>query len=120
VVCDSISAAGQAVRAKTIFVLLPESFQVQADDAARFVKGSGVTPAELDLDRPSLQLAAALSAKGLTVVDVMPALRAAVASGPRLYGAVDRHFSPDGHRIVTNMILPLVLERLSLKPAARP
>lgn len=97
----------------TLFVLVPERFQVYPDEFDRYVKGFGVDAAQLDVDQPSVRLRMAFEAAGLTVVDALPALRAVAArGGPRLYGSVDQHLSPEGHRalakVVADAAMPLV------------
>jgi hypothetical protein len=87
-------------------VLVPERFQVYPDEFDRYVKGFGVDAAQLDVDQPSIRLRMAFEAAGLTVVDALPALRAAAArGGPRLYGSVDQHLSPEGHRALAQVVV---------------
>jgi hypothetical protein len=90
-------AAGRGV--PVLFVLVPERFQVYADDFTRYVRGFGIDSTTVDVEQPSRLLGEALRARQLRVVDALPAMRAAASATPeRLYGSVDQHLSPQGHR----------------------
>lgn len=94
----------------TLFVLIPERFQVYPDEFDRYVKGFAVDPVLLDVDQPSVLLRLAFEAAGLRVVDALPALRAVAAQGgPRLYGSVDQHLSPEGHEALAKVIIDAAL-----------
>jgi hypothetical protein len=77
----ALADVGASHGTPTLFVLVPERFQVYPDEFDRYVKGFGVDAAQLDVDQPSIRLRMAFEAAGLTVVDALPALRAAAARG---------------------------------------
>jgi hypothetical protein len=59
-------------------------------------------------DRLADRWLAALAAEGIAALDLRPAFRAAPEP---LYWWTDQHIATDGHRIVGEVLLPLVLER---------
>jgi hypothetical protein len=88
-----------------VFVLIPERFQVYDDEFRRYLHGFGIDSTAIDVDQPSRLLKKELTALGLRVVDALPTLRAASHSTERLYGTVDQHFSPRGHRALADLLL---------------
>lgn len=96
-----------------LFVLIPERFQVYSDDFARYLRGFGIDSTAVDVEQPSRLLLEAFRAESLHVVDALPAMRRVAASSTeRLYGRVDQHLSPAGHRAVTDIVLPPTLALL--------
>jgi hypothetical protein len=99
-------------RTPTLFVLIPAPFQVERGVFNQFVRGFNVDSSEVDLDQPSRLVGERLRAHGLTVIDVLPAFRAADSSGGKLYGRVDRHLTPAGHELLARLVEPRVAELL--------
>lgn len=101
--------AGEAMkhRVPVLFALIPERFQVYPDEFRRYVQGFGIDSTTVDVDQPSVLLNASLAGAGLRVVDALPAFRAAaaVAATPRLFGTVDQHLSPEGHRVLAATLI---------------
>ena len=92
--------------AQTVFVLIPESFQVNEELFRSYVRGFKLDTTALDLEQPNRRLQEELARLGLTVVDALPAFRAA-PDRTRLFGAVDEHFSPAGHARLAGVLAPL-------------
>lgn len=90
----------------TLFVLLPESFQVYQSVFKDFVRGFGIDSAALDLDQPNRRLMEEFKAVRLNVVDALPAFRSDAANGPRLFGSVDTHFAPAAHALLAKFLAP--------------
>lgn len=88
-----------------IFALVPERLQVHDDDFLRYLSGFDIDPADVDLEQPSRVLRERLTAAGLTVVDALGPFRSA-ADSVRLYGTVDQHFTPEGHALLADLVLP--------------
>jgi lysophospholipase L1-like esterase len=108
------SAGGTPV----LFVLLPANYQVDRELFDRHVRWLRIDPGSVDLEQPSRLLRAALGARGLEASDSTPALVEAWRAGHRrLYGRVDAHLEPDGHRIVSEWLAPLL--EAKLRRAAR-
>lgn len=98
-----LAAAAAARGTPTLFVLIPERFQVYDDEFRRYLAGFGVDSSLVDVDQPSRLLLESFHAAGLHVIDALPAFRAAPA-GERLYGRVDQHFSPRGHQVLADLV----------------
>ena len=96
------AAAQQGVR--TVFLLVPAPFQVEPEVFREYARGFGLDSTQVDLDQPTRLIREGLEARGLTVLDVLPAFRVAERNGPALYGSVDRHFSPRGHQVLEQLI----------------
>ena len=116
-VLGDLAVAANERGALTLFVLIPDAFQVYERVFHDYVRGFGIDSTTVDIDQPSRLLGKALAALGLCVVDALPALRAAPPDGPRLFGTVDKHLSPAGHALLTDLIAPqaaeLLLHRMS-------
>jgi lysophospholipase L1-like esterase len=108
-----IAGRAAARGAPLLFVLLPANYQVDQSLFERHAAWLGVDPARVDLEQPSRLLAAAFAGRGLAVADATPALRAAWRAGEApLFGRVDTHLTPAGHRVVAEWLAPLVRGRL--------
>lgn len=90
----------------TLFMLVPSIEQVDSAALQLRVRAFGVDPSTLDVDQPDRLLAAELERRRLAFVSLLPAFRLAHARGVSLYGRVDPHFSPDGHRLAWNVVAP--------------
>jgi len=110
-------AAQHGVR--TVFMLIPAPFQVEPEVFRRYARGFGLDSTQIDLDQPTRLMREGLEARGLTVIDVLPAFRAAERAGPALYGSVDRHLSPRGHDELERLIEPRVVELLEQHDGSR-
>jgi lysophospholipase L1-like esterase len=96
-----------------VFVFLPGAHQVDEQMGLRYARALGIAEGDVDLGQPSRILAGLFSERGLPVIDMTPAFREAFASGrPELYGKVDTHFGPGGHRVVAESLSPIILSRI--------
>jgi hypothetical protein len=112
-ICAELAAAADALEVPTLFVLLPADYQVDRGRFDRHLTLLGVDPDTVDLDQPSRLLRSALERRGLAVADATAGLVAAYEQGARdLFGRIDAHFSPEGHRVVAEWLEPLVREQL--------
>jgi N-acetyl-gamma-glutamylphosphate reductase len=66
----------------------------------------------VDLDQPSRNLAATFAAESLTVIDLLADFRAAARTRPKLYGTVDQHLSPEGHRLLAELVVPVAVAQV--------
>lgn len=92
-----------------LFVLIPSVYQVDPGLLREHARALGVDPATLDPDQPNRQLGDRMREEGLTVIDLLPELRAAHEQGARLYGTIDPHFAPEGHRVTWEGLSAAVL-----------
>lgn len=90
----------------TLFVLVPERFQVYEHFFDEYIKAFGIDPAAVDLEQPSRELRRTFAEEGLEVIDVLPLLRSARDSTSPLFGSVDRHLSPQGHVVLASLLTP--------------
>ncbi len=112
-VCRSIAGEAAAHGLPILFVLLPGVSEVDRQIGEITARAAGLEVSEIDLDQPSSRMRRELADLGLTVLDATPALRAAHEAGLEdLYGRVDYHFGIEGHRVVADAIVPLLLESL--------
>jgi len=114
-IAADIASAAQQHGARTIFMLVPERFQVYDDVFREYVRGFGIDESTVDVSQPSRRLYAAFGARGLDVIDVLDPFRAMATSGPRLFGTVDAHLSPAGHRALAQVVLPRAVQLLTAK-----
>jgi hypothetical protein len=113
---SDIARVTSADTVPAFFVLLPSDYQVDPDAFDEYVRGFGLDPASIDLALPNSRLAELMRARGLRVIDALPALRVERAAGKRLYGAVDPHLSPEGHRVVARLLEPEIVNHLGARP----
>lgn len=108
-ILKSIEQEARMHETPVVFVLLPASYQVDKKAFDWYVNSFEIDPEKVDIDQPSRILATSLKRSSLAVFDTMPSLRKAQDEGNLpLYGKVDPHFSPDGHRVVAQYLAPLV------------
>lgn len=108
---DDFTAAVREAGAEPLVVFLPLAYRVHPEDAPRW-RHRGVTDPEAGAahDRAFTEH---LAARGIPIVDLTDALRAAAAAGERLYYRVDIHWTPEGHAVAAHA----VAERLLADPA---
>jgi lysophospholipase L1-like esterase len=111
-ICADLAALGAAHAIPVLFVLIPAPFQVEAAIFDEYVRGLGVDPDSVDVEQPTRIMRDSLAARGLEVLDLLPAFRAATADGASLYGRVDRHLSPAGHTRLADLLSPWLVDRL--------
>lgn len=109
-IAANIDSLATAYRAPALFVLIPASFQIDPASFAHYVAGYGIDPDSVDLEQPNRIMRALLEERGLRVLDVLPAFRTAHERGDRLYGTVDPHLSPTGHRVLADAVMPVAAE----------
>lgn len=106
---DSLATA-QGTPAR--FVLIPSQYQVDQQLFDSHVEAFGLDASTLDLDQPSTRMREELEERGLYVIDALEPFRQAHRGGLRLYGKVDPHLSPAGHRVLYDLVAPTVIETL--------
>ena len=107
--CAEMAASADWADVPVLFVFLPGLYQVDEEMSRRYVDALGIDSTTVDLDQASRLLGAQLDARGLDWLDVTPVLRRAHASGvPDLFGRVDTHLAPGGHRLVAEAVAPIV------------
>jgi len=98
------------------FVFLPATYQVDKSAFRRYVAMFNIDPAQVDLYQPQRILGEKLISRGITVFDTTAALGQAHADGVKdLYGQVDTHLGPNGHKVVAAYLAPKLLRLLKDK-----
>jgi hypothetical protein len=118
--CRDLDLVARGDGARTLFVLIPASYQVDTASFTRWREATKLAPNQADADQPNRRMSEELTARGLSVLDALPGLRAAAGKGgPPLYGVVDAHLSPAGHEALAEILLPAIVMRLQAPIAAK-
>lgn len=112
-ILSDLEAAASEGGTDALFVLIPAQYQVDRALFTAHAAAFGVDTAMVDLDQPNRILMDELSSRGLDVIDALPAFRRAHEGGASLYGSVDPHFSPAGHRALYELLEEPIRERLT-------
>ena len=104
---DSMATAGGT---PARFVLIPSRYQVDEQLFHSHVEAFGIDASDLDLDQPNHRMRDEMEARGLQVVDALERFRQEHQAGKRLFGQVDPHLSPTGHRVLYDLVVPAVVE----------
>ncbi len=93
-----IEGLAEKTGAETLVVLIPANFQMDGVAFDGLVERMAGRAVEGDVDQPNRIMSDSLLARGLNVVDLLGPFRKETARGAVLYGTIDAHLSPDGHR----------------------
>lgn len=103
--------------ARYAVVVIPTKWQVHKEDWLALLAAHG----EEDDDRwvmrgPQKHAVQLAQARGIPVLDLLPALRNAARQGERLYYAVDTHWRPEGHDQAARAVLEFLQKSELLTP----
>lgn len=99
-----------------VVVLAPSTFQVMPDDWRDLIRTGRRPASDWDQEKPNKKMAGITARRGLPLIDLLPALRAARDAGlRRLYFEHDKHWTATGHEVVAQA-LEEQLRRLGLLP----
>lgn len=112
-VCANIATLAAQHGARTIFALIPPEYAVVPTEAAQIRDGFGIDSSSVDGNQPNRLLLRALRALHLTAVPAEPAFDSAAVKGVQIYGTVDRHLTPDGHRLLERVVEPVAANALA-------
>lgn len=87
--------------------------QLDSGIYAQTLAEMGCDAAAHDVDLPPARLAAAARARGVEVVDLLPAFRAAVVAAP-LHFRFDGHWNATGHRVAAVALYDALVARGTL------
>ncbi len=99
-IADRATEAGSRI----LFVLIPAEFQVDSAAYQQYLAAFSIDPLTVALDQPSELLYRELADRGIPTVDVLEHFRQAHARGLVLNGKIDRHLSPQGHRVLWQVL----------------
>jgi hypothetical protein len=112
-ICAEIAAVGEVYNTPILFVLLPGVYEVDEIILEKHLTGLEIDPTLVDSSQPSRLFISLLKARKLKVVNTKNALKVAHTQGQNdLYGQVDPHFGPGGHKVVADVLTPIVLSLL--------
>jgi lysophospholipase L1-like esterase len=111
-ICSNIADIFKNYNIPTIFILIPADYQVDEDSFEKYLKGLRISQEEVDLDQPNRLLMAETKRFGLEVIDPLPQMRSFNKRGKSLYGKIDNHLNANGHRILAELVLPLIKLKL--------
>lgn len=113
-ICVEIERIFRRHDASVVFVLLPAFYQVHEEIFQEYQRIVSIPDGELDLEQPTREFGKRMQERiSSPYIDMSAPLRSEAASGKRLFGHVDRHFNEEGHRVVAERLLPVVLDMLS-------
>jgi hypothetical protein len=108
-----IAQMGERHNSPVLFVLIPTDSQVLQSSLAWRMEAFDVQANNIDIEQPSAMFVPRMEALDLQFLDLLPILRAADEKQVRdLYGEVDAHLGLNGHRLVAESLLPIVLQIL--------
>ena len=97
-----------------IVVAIPRSWQIDRAERDEMMAAMGVSPTELDLDRPQRFLREWCEANDVLFVDPLVRMRSlSVREQRRLYFTPDAHMTPRGHAVVAEVLAPAVAGSLA-------
>ncbi|MGE0815856.1 MAG: hypothetical protein AB7O28_11460 [Vicinamibacterales bacterium] len=99
----TIRDLARSVGAEVLVAIAPDEVQVDAGLRAEVAAARRMAVDALDVEQPDRLLTAALAARGIPVVDLLPAFQAS-AGGERLYKPRDTHWNLAGNRLAAAAI----------------
>jgi lysophospholipase L1-like esterase len=91
-------------QAVPVVLLVPNHLQVYPELWQEAVKEYHLDAQEYDLEAPHKRLVRACQEDGIAVLDLLPGLRDAAAGSLPIYWRQDPHWTPEGHRVVAELI----------------
>ena len=98
-------------RVKTAIVVAPASYQIYAEEWDALISENKLQPEQWSAALPNAVLNVNAPAIGAPLLDLLPAMRTAAESGPRLYFPADKHWTPAGHAVAAAEIQRFLVER---------
>lgn len=111
-ICADIAAEFSRHGTPVYFVLFPANYQVHARVFAEYIASFGTDPEAVDLEQPNRRLQEEFTARGLRLLDPLPAMRRQAELGIRMYPRADMHFNAEGHRVVSECVAPVLASAL--------
>jgi lysophospholipase L1-like esterase len=108
--CDELGASLVVVAAPSYRQVVPENFE-------RLLRREHLDVGDFGFDVPNRKLNELAARRGITYLDLLPALRAASAGDPfRFYYPKNAHWNPAGHRFVAEQLHAFLIRRGLVPP----
>ncbi|HXT52064.1 MAG TPA: SGNH/GDSL hydrolase family protein [Thermoanaerobaculia bacterium] len=105
---------------RVLIVVIPDELAVSSRELGRVLAWSTeLATVPFDLDFPHDSVVSGLRSLGYPVLDLTPAIRAALQRGELLYQPNDGHFGAGGNRLAAAQVLAAMRERGWLQPRQR-
>ena len=111
-ICRDINDLAITHGSKTIFILIPTPYEVDANTFKEYSSTFNIDPFSVDLDQPNRLLKSGLASYDLTTIDLLQVMRIENAKGKDLYGRVDTHLNVAGNKLVAETLAPMIEEIL--------
>jgi hypothetical protein len=101
---------------KPVFVIIPDQLQMNASLVESRAEKWKVEMSDLDIDKPTRIIENELRSNGIPFIDLSECLKERTEA----YYKIDGHFTPEGHRVVAQYLVPklnAILARLRPAPA---
>jgi len=95
---DGLDYAQRRLGDRLLVVLIPDEFQVD-EQLFEQLLAAAPHPQSIQRELPQRRIRAHCAARGIAVLDLLPALRARAAAGERVYHRRDTHWNAAGNRI---------------------
>ena len=114
-VAEEISKEFEQANTPVIFALIPAPYQVHEEQFYEYVRMFDIPVDAVDLEQPNERLKKSFGAVGIELLDPLNRFRTSAEAGNRLYGTIDKHFSPAGHAAMAAYLFPLAEAKLANK-----
>ena len=111
-ICNNISYEFDRRGIKSLFVLLPASYQVDKELFNKYIEGFNINLEKIDLYNPNKLLKQKLLKYNIHLLDPINIFLKSARKGVSTHGKIDRHFNENGHAIVADFLYPIVKKNL--------
>ncbi len=108
---DRMQRASDREGRDLLVILAPDRFQVEAELKSQLLSRYGLDPARYDFDQPQRILVESFNARGVEVLDLLPAFRRQDAGVP-LYLPRNTHWNARGNQVAAERIAAWFFERI--------
>lgn len=113
-ICKDIQLECSKSETPVLFALISTYYQVYEEIFYEYVEGFDLNVDSVDLNQPNHLLKQTFSTKGIDLVDLLENFRRLAVNGSELYGTIDNHFSADGHQLMADSMLPVIMKMLAI------
>ena len=111
-ICNDIKKEFDKKGIKSIFIILPASYQVDKKLFNNYLKGFKINRLEVDLLNPNKLLKTDLLKYKIDLQDPIQLFIKSNEKGNKTHGSIDRHFNKKGHELVSEFLYPIIKKEL--------